>query len=228
MIVNPVRARRFGIRLTSWASTNALKIMGIKVRVVGQRPSEPCLMVSNHLSYVDILIFSSLFSSVFITSVETQEDPFLGLMSKLGGSHFVERRTKSRLLEDLKQISHTIEQNFNVTLYPEGTTGDGQKVLPFKNSLFEVAVKNKKTVQPMCINYLKINNEAVTTRNKDLIFYYGDASFGSHFKRLISDLSNAEAEVQFLNPISTQTHTDRKTVSDLSRDQIEKAYVRIV
>lgn len=172
----------------SWFSKAALRILGISVSVTGYFPDykKSFFVVCNHVSYLDVLIISSVFPASFITSVEIARDFFLGTLARLGGSIFVERRKKRRLLKDLDAISKVLSSNLNVVLFPEGTSSNGEIILPFKKTLFRAAIRCRLPVLPVYICYVSIDGDLITPKNRDIIFWYGDMKFFPHFLSLLS------------------------------------------
>lgn len=215
-------------RITSITSFLALKILGIKVTVVNRPRDKKALdnvfVISNHLSYLDILIYASVFRSLFITSVEVQNMFFLGLMSRLGGSFFVERRSKTRLLKEIDRIADVIKKGFTVTLFPEGTSSNGDTVLPFKSALFSAAAKADVPVLPVCIQYQTINGQPVTSSNRDLVYYYGDIEFFPHLMKLFF-VKQVEVKIEFLEKINSGVR-ERKELVDTVYTAILNCYKR--
>ena len=217
---------RFFSMITSYGSRLGLKIFGIHVSTIGFDPifkKQHQLIVSNHVSYLDILIISSIMPSLFITSVEVQKTFFLGFMSKLGGSFFVERRSKSKLLEEIERIAAVLKNGFTITLFPEGTSSNGEKVLPFKAALFTVAEKGNTDILPVCIKYTSIENKPLTESNRDLAFYYGDIRFFPHLLRLFT-VKRIDVRVSFLKRMSAEGN-GRKEIVEKCYQTINSAFV---
>jgi 1-acyl-sn-glycerol-3-phosphate acyltransferase len=93
-------------------------------------------IVSNHLSYIDILLISSVLPTSFVTSVEMKNTPFLGQIIQLAGCLFVERRNKKNIMNEIGDIENALNKGLNVTVFPEATSTNGEQVLKFKRSLF--------------------------------------------------------------------------------------------
>jgi len=182
-----------------------VKIIGFKVNIVGGEHlnKKGALFVSNHLSFWDIAILSSFNELSYITSVEVEKTLFLGWIAKLSGCQFIERRKKDFLNQEILSLADALTQNQNVVLFPEGTTGNGSTLLPFKRSFFKAAVYAQKPIVSLCINYLKLDNVPVNSQNRDLLFYYGDHRF---FNQLIAVLSIkiTNVEVVVFPPISSK------------------------
>lgn len=222
------KKRAASIRTTSRFARILLALLGVHVHVKHRerlhKTGRVRLVVSNHLSYLDILIISSLMPSVFITSVELKHTALLGTLARLSGSLFVERRKVSGLKQELGQIAHVLGQGAPVVLFPEGTTSNGDRVQPFKNSLFDSAVMAQADLVPICLRYTRVNNERLTPENRDLVFYYGGAAFLKHFLRLLY-LRSIDVEVVLLDPIRVDGHASRKALASQAHKGISTAYL---
>ena len=155
------------------------------------------LLVSNHLSYVDVLVIASLTPAVFVTSIELRNTPLLGQLARLSGSLFVERRKASGLRREIDAIAGVLSQGFSVVLFPEGTTFNGDRVHPFKQSLLDAAVKARCSILPVCLRYLRVNGLPLSPSSRDAVLYYGGISFFRHFPRFLTLRS---VEVKDLGP----------------------------
>jgi 1-acyl-sn-glycerol-3-phosphate acyltransferase len=190
-----VHNREMRLKLTSFiisqVSKIALAVLGLKVRVEGKLARfSPQLLVSNHLSYLDVLVISAYFPSLFITSVEIKEYPGLGFLARFGGCLFVERRSKAFIGSEVKEIKEALEHGHNVVIFPEATSTDGQSVLPFKNSLFSAVEGWSIRVQPICLQFTEVDgvkiDSACSTSVRDIVHWYGDMKFCSHLMNLCS------------------------------------------
>lgn len=184
---------------------------------------ENFLIVSNHLSYLDILITSSILPSCFVTSVDLGESKFLGTICELGGALFVERRHRGMIEQDTKNLSDTLRDGFNLVLYPEGTSTNGEKVMPFKKSLLMSAVQAEKNILPVCIKYLEINGEPLSLENRDRVCWYGDIPFATHAANMMKTKS-LKVELQFLDVIKVTKESTRHDLADKAQAAITAAY----
>ncbi|MFW5730630.1 MAG: lysophospholipid acyltransferase family protein [Desulfonatronovibrionaceae bacterium] len=175
-------------RNTAMFSPVLLWIMGLKYRVVEHgtklASQDRPLIVANHVSYLDVFILAALRPTLFISSVELSRTPFLGSMSRLGGTVFVERRKNTGLRTEIQKVASILDDGFAVALFPEARTSDGSAMLPFKGALFEAAVKAKARVIPVCIRYESLDGKPLTAENRDRIVYYGGVRFFPHILRL--------------------------------------------
>lgn len=222
------RARRaVRVRTTSFFAGITLVLCGVRVRADHRERLHAAptgrLVIANHVSYVDILVVAALMPSVFITSVELRNTPLLGMLAKLGGSLFVERRRPGGLKQEIGEITGVLKQGFTVVLFPEGTTSNGEQVQPFKQSLFDAAVSAGADILPLCLRYSRINDAPVSQPAKDCLFYYGGVSFTQHFPRFLS-LRSVEADVMPLKLIRANPDATRKELASATYDAISKAY----
>jgi 1-acyl-sn-glycerol-3-phosphate acyltransferase len=198
---------RFYVENVSRWCQRALAAMRFEIECVGLEnldlKNKNYLFVSNHMSYLDVMIFSSKLPSVFVTSVDMGEVFFLGTLAEMGGSIFVERRSRQRVDQDLSVMSETLRSGFNIVIYPEGTSTDGQKLLPFKKSLLMSAVDAGRDVVPVALKYMEIDGEPFTKANADKVCWYGDMTFADHFLGLLT-FKKVKVRLEFLEPISSQ------------------------
>jgi len=205
------------------------KALGIRVslqsRGNGIGSGKSVLILSNHLSYVDIFVISSFFPVSFIASVdEVKSDLLLGKATELSGGYFVERRNRSGLRTEIESISEILELGINVALFPEGTTSNGDRVLPFKTPLLSIAQKAGVEILPLCLKYTSIDGETLTDKNKDLIYYYGDMKFFDHLFKLLS-VRFVDAELTLLDKVDPRTASSRKEMARSVYDMINSAYM---
>lgn len=161
-----------------------LKLAGVQVKKQGIK-NDMKFMVANHLSYLDILVIASQFPTTFVTSVEIRETPFLGLITKLGGCLYVERRNKFSLSSEIQEITESLQKNIPVTVFPEATSTNAESVLRFKRPLFQASLDAQTPVSPICLNYLKIDGASFNRGNRDTICWYGDMDFIPHLWNLM-------------------------------------------
>lgn len=225
--LSPKTKRVAAIRMVSAFARILLLLFGVRVRVKHRdrlhKTGNGLLIVSNHLSYIDILVISALVPSVFITSVELKNTALLGMLARLSGSIFVERRNPSGLKREIEDIVFALGQGLPVVLFPEGTTSNGERVQPFKNSLFDSAIIAHADIRPVCLRYVRANNKPITPENRDDVFYYGGVSFGKHLLRFLS-LASVDAEVVPLKTISVQPGRSRKDLAAKAHEVIREAY----
>lgn len=186
------------------------RIFKIKVTVKGDLPkARPVLFCSNHVSYLDIITLGASLPSSFISKAEVGSWPLIGLLAKLTGTILIQRK-KTQAGSHLASIKDAIKKKRNLTLFPEGTTGDGVNLLPFKSSLFKIAEDHGILVQPISIKYTKINGLPIHRNEVNEIAWVGDLDLAPHLKNLMS-LGKIEVEVTILKPLAKSD--DRKEIT---------------
>lgn len=217
-------------RIASFAGKVSLILLGVKIKLKNLdkyiKADQNYMIVSNHLSYLDIFVIYSVIPSVFVANSELEEEFPLGAVTKYGGGIFVERRNRSRLLEDMNNISSVLDLGLNIVIFPEGTTSDGQAVTAFKAPFLKSAINTGTSVLPLCISYQKVNNQSVDKDNKDIIFYYEDISFFEHFFEVLK-LRSIVVQLEALEEIEVNPSMTRKELSQITHDKISSAYVGV-
>ena len=178
-----------------------LRRMGIGITVEGSPPRSG-VIVSNHLSYFDILLYGATFPCVFVSKAEVRSWPLLGILAAFGGTVFIDRGRASSAAAGAKQITALLEGGVPVLLFPEGTSSDGSQVLRFHASLFAPAVAARAPVTPASIEY----SAAPDAAEQDLC-YYGDISFGPHLLKTLR-LPKIRATIRFA--AESGTYANRK------------------
>jgi len=178
-------------------------ILGLRVRRLGQpTPTRPVLFAANHISYLDITIFGSLIAGSFIAKNEVAGWPLFGWLAKLQRSVFIDRQVRSTA-QQRDSIAGRLAAKEALILFPEGTSGDGNRVLPFKSALFSVAdsAMGPVTVQPVSIAYTRLDGMPIGRRFRPLFAWYGAMAMAPHLWRVLG-LGTIEVVVEF-HPATT-------------------------
>lgn len=226
---DPKKLREFYLRGVSRRARLAAKLLRFHVRIEDEhlaRPQQNYLIVANHLSYLDAILMAYFRKTSFVTSMEIRATPLLGIITELGGCLYVERRSKENIHLEIAQIEQALKDGFNVVVFPEATSTNGEKVLPFKRPLFLAAVRAKVPVLPVVIQYNKINEEPVRRDNRDFLCWYGDMSFGSHFLKLCS-FRRLEFTLKVLPEIPIKDDSTRDSLMEEAQKRIHSNYVPI-
>lgn len=144
------RWRNFIFR--NWART-IVRVLGIKIRTHAIVPATPFFLVSNHLSYLDIVVLASQLDCVFIAKREVRSWPVFGLLSRSMETIFIDRTRAADIPRVNALIADTLQQGQNIVVFPEGTSTKGADVLPFKPSLLEPAARGNFPVAYASISY---------------------------------------------------------------------------
>ena len=223
----PHKIRMFLAKIVQLYSRVFLRVFKVRVekKIVGKElANNNYFYVSNHMSYVDILILSSLYPTSFITSIEMKKTPFLGQITTLGGCLFVERRSRNNLGTEIDQIKEALENGVNVTIFPEAKSTNGDEVIRFRKPLFEASISSKIDACPLTINYKTVNGEAVTLDTRDLVCWYGDTPFLGHLIKFAS-LKELIVEVVQECPISDVGSMSCEELANLSHQFVSRHYV---
>lgn len=192
------------------------KIMGMNITGEYKPDTSSSLMVANHMSYLDIIAILSIFPVSFITSNEVKNTIFLGTICKLGGCIFIERRSRIFLAEEVKEIANAIKEGEHVFLFPEGTSTNGEEVLRFRQPFFESAILAEVPVNVFAIQYHKVNGIQINQSNRDLLCWYGEMTFFSHFWRFLCS-KNCEIEIKHAGKIIPEREMDVTALSTEAR-----------
>lgn len=162
-----------------WISRQFLELINCRVRVSGDIPRHG-LIVCNHLGYLDILVILSVCPAAFVSKSEVRRWPFFGLLATMAGTIFVDRERRTAVSGSLRSISRTLKAGLPVVIFPEGTSSDGSRVLPYRSTLLEAAIGAGVSITPAAIRY-ELEEGSVA----DEICYWRDMVFGSHFWNLL-------------------------------------------
>lgn len=176
-------------------SGRLLRILHVKVEWQGTPPARG-LMVSNHLSYVDVLVYASIHRFVFLSKAEVKRWPVVGALTCCAGTLYIVRQNKSDVVRMSAAMAPVVEAGVVVTLFLEGTSSDGSKVLPFHSSLLAPVEEHEWPVTPAWIHYTLQDG----TMAED-VCYWGDMTFFTHFLNLLTR-KDIQAQVRFGSPTS--------------------------
>jgi 1-acyl-sn-glycerol-3-phosphate acyltransferase len=164
-------------------------ILNIKVTVEGdegQLERGGYVIIGNHVSYVDGIVLGSIFPIVFVSKREVKSWPVVGQWNTLCGSIFINRQRKELVGSLVREMSGKLKQEANILLFPEGTSTNGEQMLPFQTVPLAAPLRNRSIIVPTTIAYRNIDDQPVTSANRDLIYWYGDMDFVSHFWKLLA------------------------------------------
>ena len=200
--------------VTSWWHNRLADILGVHVTVSGYRPHAPMLMVSNHVSWLDIIVLGGLTHTDFLSKHEVREWPVIGWLAARAGTLFI-RRGSGETASISDQIARRLREDGLLTLFPEGTTTDGREVRPFFSRLFAAAIETGTDVMPVALRY-HIDGEF------DPVAPYTDQqSLAENLRGLITR-ERTQVHVVFGEPISLRDHS-RKEIAELARTAIVEA-----
>ncbi|VTU36885.1 2-acyl-glycerophospho-ethanolamine acyltransferase [Variovorax sp. PBL-H6] len=140
-------------RVQAWA-TRMLAIMGVRLVVQGTPPRDgPLLVVSNHVSWLDILTVHAARHVRFVSKSNVKHWPLIGTMADGAGTLYIERERRRDALRVVHSMTEALSKGDVIAVFPEGTTGDGNTVLPFHANLLQAAISSGAPVQPMALRF---------------------------------------------------------------------------
>jgi 1-acyl-sn-glycerol-3-phosphate acyltransferase len=196
-------------------------ILGVRVRVVGERmPEHPLLIVANHSSWLDIPIISAVAPVVFVAKSEIAGWPIFGWLAKLQRSVFVDRSRRHRTADVNAEIARRLAEGDPVVLFGEGTSSDGNRVLPFRTALIgsardalaEAEHVRRVWLQPMSLAYTRLLGLPVGRQHRHLVAWYGGISLLPHLVG-ICRRGAIDVVVTWGEPVAFDEATDRKHVA---------------
>jgi len=194
-------------------SRRGLRNSGIRVEVTGS-PAAAGLIASNHLSYLDILVYSSIAPCAFIAKREVRSWPAVGWIATLARTVYVDRSRRSETHAIQPEIQSALAAGLRLFLFPEGTSSDGSRVLSFHSSLFQPAIDLQVPVSAACIEYTIPDGVAATEA-----CYYGDMKLFPHLLNVLSKHS-VIARVTFSS--NSFLFSDRKQASLKMHEEVER------
>ena len=179
-------------QMTGWARAS-LWVMGVRVTREGDIGHPPYFLVSNHLSYLDILVLWSQVDAYFLAKVELGSWPVLGPLIRAAGTLFIDRKKARGVLPAIEAVREKLDLGCGTIVFPEGTSGSGEEMLPLRSNLFEVPARGGFPVHVACLRYTTDDPQHPP---REHVAWWGDMGFGDHFLRLLS-IRRIGARVRF-------------------------------
>jgi len=192
------------------------RICGARVTRVGTHLKRDVFYVANHVSWIDILAIAGASGTAFVAKAELEKSPIVGWLASLNRTVFVKREHRMGVAEQINALREALADNWSVTVFPEGTTTDGQSLLPFKTSMLSVLEPPPPgvLVQPVLLDYGPV---------AEWIGWIGEEGGLNNAKRLLARRGSFKVSVHFLEPFSPVDFRGRKAISAEARRRIEEA-----
>jgi 1-acyl-sn-glycerol-3-phosphate acyltransferase len=219
------------LRLPGWGfiATNYYRVLCRLLRIrVDMRgvPAQgrPVLYVSNHISWVDILVIGSIAPVAFVAKREVASWPLVGVTARVQRTVFVDRARRHQTGETIAEIVGRLTEGTSVVLFAEGTSSDGNRVLPFRSALLGATQKISADaggilIQPMSIGYSGQHGIPMGRQHRPLVAWYGDLDFLPHIKTFIAR-GAVDAVVSYGAPISAADTGDRKAMTQTLENSV--------
>ncbi|WP_299562296.1 lysophospholipid acyltransferase family protein [Enterovirga sp.] len=206
-----------------------LRVFGIRVTVRGEPPAGPTLVLANHVSWLDVPVIASLRPLSFIAKQEISAWPVVGGLSRLQRCIFLDRSRKVATAEVNALVAGRLAAGDAIVLFPEGTTGDGLRLLPFRSSLVGAAraaladpTLEAICLQPLAIAYTARNGLPVSRRDMPDIAWYGDMDLKPHLSGFVRH-GPIDVTVVWGEPIPFDAATDRKRATAAAEASVRAA-----
>ncbi len=188
-------------------------IAGLRIRTTGTRLRRDVLFVSNHVSWLDILALGGAARSAFVSKAEVGTTPLVGWLADQNHTVYVQRDAKREIHNQANELRGALARGRPVTLFPEGTTGPGDGLLPFRASLFQAIVPTppRLRVQPVLLDYGEQAND---------IAWLDPESGLDNFKRLLARKRPIPLTIHYLDPLPEAAEHDRKAINEAARSAI--------
>jgi 1-acyl-sn-glycerol-3-phosphate acyltransferase len=213
LVERPVfgEARPFTPRVTVFVCRSALRLLRIRLQVTGQPIEGPGAVVSNHSSWLDIFVLNASKRIYFVSKAEVAGWPGIGWLARATGTVFIERN-RSQAAAQAAVFCRRLALGHRLLFFPEGTSSDGRRVLPFKTTLFAAFfdrdLRDRLAVQPVSVTYHAPGGE-------DPRFYgwWGDMGFAAHLLRVLATSGSGRVSLVYHSPLPVVDYGDRKSLA---------------
>lgn len=231
--VNTEWARRF----PNWYHRQVSRLLGVTIHIRGRVSSDrPVLLVSNHISWLDIPVLSAVAPVAFVAKSEVATWPFISWLAKLQNSIFVERSRPRTVHASAGEIVARLKSGGNVVIFAEGTSSDGNQVLPFKSSLFATVkprgddareIEESVDIQALAIGYTHQYGIPLCRKGRPIVAWYGDMEIAGHAWSLLKR-GPLDVHVHISEPVRLSGFADRKALATYTEHQVREAVANIL
>jgi lyso-ornithine lipid O-acyltransferase len=205
-------------------------LIGVRVREIGKRSTDfPLLILSNHSSWLDIVVITALTPAVFVAKKEVAGWPIFGWLAKLQRTVFIDRERRHRTGAATQEIAERLIGGDAVVLFAEGTSSDGNRVLPFRSALIGAVHHaigssthhERVTVQPLSLAYVNLNGLPLGRAFRSRVAWYGDADLISHLVGVCA-AGAVDVTVSWGEPVSYDMTADRKDIARVAEQAVRR------
>ena len=208
--------------ITVWVCRASLWIMGIGYRARGRRMDWPGAVVANHSSWLDIFALNAGDRVYFVSKSEVADWPGIGWLAKATGTVFIRRAARDAAEQKLV-FEERLVAGHKLLFFPEGTSSDGLRVLPFKPTLFAAffsdALRGLMYVQPVTVRY-----HAPAGADVRFFGWWGDMDFGTHLLKMLAAGRRGSVEVIWHEPLKVDDFADRKALARACERVVQAAH----
>jgi len=226
---------RYARTFPHWYHRQVCKIVGIRLHIEGEvAEGQGVLLISNHVSWLDITVLSATAPVSFVAKREVASWPFVSWLAKLQRSVFVDRTRRDQVGDKANEILSHLESGDHIVLFAEGTSSDGNGVVPFKTALF-AAVKPvggptmgaNVSAQTLALTYTKLYGLPLCRRGRPVVAWYGDMDMASHAWRLLG-LGPLDVYIRIGQPVPLDQFPDRKALARYAEDKVRGDVVELL
>jgi 1-acyl-sn-glycerol-3-phosphate acyltransferase len=194
------------------------RIVGARVRIVGTPLRRDVFLLANHISWLDIPALAGASGTAFVAKAEVAQVPVVGWLARLNRTVFVQREARLGVAHQINALREAMAENHALTIFPEGTTTDGQSLLPFKTAMLKVLEPPPPgvMVQPVLLDYGGL---------APFICWIGDEPGLANVIKVLARPGSFMLTIRFLEPFSPEGHAGRKAIAAEARARIEAALV---
>jgi len=223
LLETPFKKRLVSPFIVQMACKASLVVLGLKVTTSGRPMRHKGAMVSNHASWLDIFTLNAVQRGFFVSKSEVHGWPLIGLIARSTGTVFIQRKASDAKVQK-SQFEQRLITGDRLIFFPEGTSTDSLRVLPFKSTLFaaffEPHLRKTMWIQPVTVNYF-------APKGQDARFYgwWGDMEFAPHFLMSLGAKRQGRVEIRFHEPVKVADFADRKSLARHCEDRVRGGLV---
>jgi lyso-ornithine lipid O-acyltransferase len=219
----------------NWYHRQVCRLLGIRLHIDGSiARDKPVLVVANHSSWLDIPVLSAVAPVSFIAKKEVGGWPFVSQLARLQRSVFVDRTRRGAVGATTSEMTARLLAGDALVLFAEGTSTDGNRVLPLRTSLFGAVmplgghkVRQETVVQTCAVVYGHLHGLPIDRAGKSLVGWYGDMEMGSHAWELLK-AGPLDVRITIGPPVAMGGFADRKALARHAEDELRQSVVRLL
>ena len=204
----------FRARAVTYFFRGVRYMIGLRIHTTGEDPEPPFLLVSNHLGYLDVFVFTSHLACALVAKQDVRSWPVVGYLVKIGGTIFIDRTSRKDVLRINDRLEEAMQRGQGIIVFPEGTSTAGDQVLPFRASLLAPIAASDRPVHFASLTYRTPGSDAPAYQTTA---WWGDMTFPDHFWRMLA-VPRIDASVHF-GKIEGDTD-DRKEIAERLTEEV--------
>jgi 1-acyl-sn-glycerol-3-phosphate acyltransferase len=195
-------------------------LLGVRITILGTPPRHHAVLIlANHVSWLDILVMTATVPVIFVAKSEVARWPLIGWVARARGTVFVERGQRQRTIAANAEIARHLAEGQPIVLFAEGTSSDGNRVLPFRSALVgalrealaQVEAGKHIAVQPLSVGYTGLLGMPMGRQHRPVVAWYGDRDLVSHLRQFLRR-GAVEVTLSWGEPVTYDPGADRKAM----------------